>query len=265
MVIDFHTHIFPDEIAKRTIVSLESKSGIIATTDGTIDGLLMSMDKSGVDLSVILPVVTKTSQFESVNKFAAFINEKYKGRLLSFGGIHPDTNDYKRDIKKIKELGLKGIKIHPDYQGVMIDDIRYKRIIEFASENDLIIVTHAGIDIGLPTPVHCPPDKMRKVLDEIKPDKMVVAHYGGWKQWEEVLEYLAGQNVYFDTAFTFGFIEDEMFLKVLEKHNLEKVLFATDSPWSDAKKDIEQLKKLITDKNKIESILYKNAKKILKI
>lgn len=265
MVVDFHTHIFPDAIAGKTINSLEKKSGIEAATDGTLNGLLESMDKAQVDLSVILPVVTKPSQFESINLFAKSVNEKYKGKLLSFGGIHPDSENYKEDIKKISELGLKGIKIHPDYQGVMIDDIRYKRIIDYANELGLIIVTHAGIDIGIPEPVHCPPDKMRKVLDEIKPSKMVLAHYGGWKQWEEVYEYLAGEDVYFDTAFTFDFIEQELFLKILDKHSKDKILFATDSPWSSAKKDIEKIKELPIEERIKEDILYNNAMTLLKI
>ena len=182
MVIDFHTHIFPDAIAGKTIAALEARSGIRAATDGTLTGLINSMERSGVDVSVIQPVVTKPSQFDSINAFAKSINEKYAGKLVSFGGIHPDCEDYRGKLRTIKEMGLPGIKIHPDYQGVMIDDVRYMNIIEYANELGLIIMTHAGIDIGLPEPVHCPPDRMRKVLDKIRPEKMVLAHYGGWRQ-----------------------------------------------------------------------------------
>ena len=196
MIIDFHTHIFPDKIAVRTIEALEAKAGLTASTDGTLNGLLTSMEAAGVDMSVVLPVVTKPSQFETVNTFAASVNEQYQGKLLSFGGIHPDTEDYKKELDRIKELGLKGIKIHPDYQGVMIDDVRYMNIIEYADSLGLIILTHAGIDIGLPKPVHCPPDRMRKVLDALHPKRMVVAHYGGWKQWEMVYQHLAGRLEY---------------------------------------------------------------------
>ena len=116
MVIDFHTHIFPDKIAAKSIAHLEEASGIMAATDGTLQGLLNSMEKNNVDLSVILPVVTKPSQFETVNQFAAEVNRKYNGKLISFGGIHPDSEDYKAELDKIKELGLIGIMLHPDYQ-----------------------------------------------------------------------------------------------------------------------------------------------------
>lgn len=265
MIIDFHTHIFPDKIAARSIEALSKVSGVTAATDGTLNGLLASMERSGVDMSVIMPVVTKTSQFESVNTFAAKVNEQYAGRLLSFGGIHPDSEDYKAELNRIKELGLPGIKLHPDYQGVMIDDVRYMRIIEYANELGLIILVHAGIDIGLPEPVHCPPDKARKVLDAIKPEKLVLAHMGGWKQWEQVYEYLAGENVYMDTAFTFDYISMDAFMNILQVHDREKILFATDSPWSDAAIDIEVVKALPMAPQEIENILANNAKKLLKI
>lgn len=263
MVIDFHTHIFPDKIAARTIEQLEKKGGLTAATDGTLTGLLNSMEQCGVDLSVILPVATKPSQFESIQSFAKSVNEQYSGKLVSFGGIHPDCENYKKELKVIYEMGFHGIKIHPDYQCVMIDDIRYMRIIEYASEMGLIILTHAGVDIGMPEPVHCPPDKMRKVLDTVKPEKMVLAHLGGWGQWEAVEEYLAGENVWLDTAFIYDYISKEQFLKILQKHDPKKILFATDSPWSDMTKGIEWIRSLSLPEKVTEDILSGNAKRLL--
>jgi len=265
MVIDFHTHIFPDAIAEKTIQFLQKQSGITPATDGTLNGLLQSMERTGVDMSVILPVVTKPAQFESVNGFAKQVNERYAGKLLSFGGIHPDSENYKRELRTIKDMGLPGIKLHPDYQGVMIDDVRYMRIIEYAAELDLIVSTHAGLDNGFPDLIHCPPDRMRKVLDTIRPKKFVVAHYGGWKQWELVDEYLADADVYFDTAVTFGYIEQEMFLKIWKKHNKEKVLFATDSPWSEAGMAIEKVQSLPIGAEEKAALLAENAKRLLEL
>ena len=265
MIIDFHTHIFPETIATKTISALEKISAIKAGTDGTLRGLLADMEKNQVDLSVIMPVVTKPGQFESINTYAKSINEMYNGKVLSFGGIHPDCENYKEKLETIKQLGLPGIKIHPDYQGVMIDDVRYMNIIEYANELDLMILTHAGIDIGLPEPVHCPPDKMRKVIDKLQPKKLIVAHYGGWKQWEQVSEYLAGEQVYLDTAFTADYIAQELFMKILNKHDKTKVLFATDSPWSAAQKGIDYINALPLTTEEKEAILGENAKKLLEI
>ena len=265
MIIDFHTHIFPDGIVEKTIPFLEQRSGVKANTDGTMNGLLQVMEESSVDLSVVHPVVTKPSQFESVNAFAKYVNDTGKGRLISFGGIHPDCDNYKEKLDHIKELGLPGIKLHPDYQGVFIDDARYMKIIEYADELGLMILTHAGVDIGLPEPVHCPPDRMRKVIDTIHPKKLIVAHLGGWNQWDMVYEYLAGENIYLDTAFSLDYIDETKFLKIWEKHDHSKLLFATDSPWAAAEQMIELVKQLpISEKDKM-NILGCNAKKLLEL
>ena len=265
MIIDFHTHIFPDKIAARTIGLLEEKSGLTAATDGTPGGLLKSMHRAGIDMSVVLPVATKPSQFESIRMYAGSVNVQYPGKLLSFGGIHPGCADYKREIDIICEMGLVGIKIHPDYQGVMIDDERYIELLKYADKQGLIILTHAGIDIGKPEPVHCPPEKMRKVLDEVKPKKMVLAHYGGWEQWDEVYEHLAGCDVWLDTSFIYDRITKEQFLKIYQKHDKSKILFATDSPWSDATRAVEWIKELGLPEDETEAIFSGNAKRLLGI
>ena len=264
MIIDFHTHIFPEKIAVRTIEQLEMRCNIKASTNGMINGLLDSMERCGIDLSVILPVATKPDQFENIQAFAKMINEQYSGKLLSFGGIHPDSEDYKKELKQIADMGFVGIKIHPDYQRVMIDDIRYLRILEYATELGLIVITHAGIDIGFPELVHCPPDRMRKVLDKIKPKKMVLAHFGGFGQWEAVEELLAGQDVWLDTAFIFHAITQEQFMRIYEKHDKTKILFATDSPWSDMKKGVEWINQLPITEGEKEAIFSKNAQALFK-
>ena len=263
MIIDFHTHIFPDKIAAKTIAMLGDAAGVMAATDGTLDGLLQSMNGNGVDISVIQPVVTKPEQFDSINAFAQYVNTKYEGRVISFGGIHPDCEDYKVKLKYLKEMGFLGIKIHPDYQKVKIDDVRYMNIIEYADELGLIILTHAGVDVGYPDPVHCPPDKARYVLDKLKPKKFVLAHYGGWKQWDEVYEYLAGADVYLDTAFTFDYIRQEQFMKILQKHGADKILFATDSPWSGQGESIEALRSMPISHEDLDKIQSGNAAKLL--
>lgn len=267
MVIDFHTHIFPDKIAAKTIDKLEHIGNVKAFTDGREESLTASMEKAGVDVSVVLPVVTAPEQFHTVNHFAAQLNEKYKNskrRLLSFGGIHPDSPDYKKELREIKELGLKGIKLHPDYQNTYFDDIRYMRILEYASELDLIIVVHAGRDIGFPDHVRCTLDAIRRVLDEAAPKNLVLGHYGGFDLWEDVAECVAGRDVYLDTAYIFEFIKDETFLKILAKHGADKILFATDSPWSGQAESLAQLKRLVTKEADRSLILGENAEKLLK-
>ena len=269
MIIDFHTHSFPDKSAEKTIKILETKGGSKAFTNGTRLGLVSSMKDAGIDCSIILPVLTKPEQFKKINEFAVKLNEEYDGindvKLISFGGIHPDSSDYKYELQEIAHMGLKGIKLHPDYQDTMFDDMKYMRIVDYASELGLIITVHAGTDIGYPDHVHCTPQAARKVIDEVAPEKLVLAHLGGYKCWDDVEQLLVGQKVYFDTAFIYNAVEKEQFLRILKNHGDKKILFATDSPWGGQKESIEWLHSMELSSDILEKILYKNALELLKL
>lgn len=261
MVIDFHTHIFPEKIAARSIAVLEGNAKIKAFTDGTLGGLKKSMEGC-IDLSVILPVVTKPSQFETVNHFAAKLNEE-EPDVISFGGIHPGTSDYKAEMREIRELGLKGVKLHPAYQEMYIDDPAYMRIIDYASELGLIVSVHAGIDIGLPGPVYCAPGRAARVIREVKPQNLVLAHMGGWKCWDEVGEYLVGENVYFDTSFTHTYMREEQILALIRNHGADRIVFGTDSPWDGQEEAVRAFEELPLACEEKEKILHGNAEKLL--
>ncbi len=269
MIIDFHTHVFPDKIAGSTINALASNSGTKPNTDGTVNGMLEALNRAKADIAVTLPVMTKATQFDSISKFAIAINEQFKNaekRLISFGGMHPDCENVDEKLAYLKENGILGIKIHPDYQGTFIDDERYINIIKCAKKYDLIVVTHAGVDDGYKGhPVRCTVDRILNVIKEVDYSKFVLAHFGAHRLWEEVLDKLAGQNLYFDTAFTFNDIDKDLFKKIVEKHGADKVLFATDCPWRDIKEDYEILSSYNLDKETFDKITYKNAIKLLGI
>ncbi len=263
MVIDFHTHIFPDKIAKKTIEYLEKEGNVKAATDGTLTGLLGSMRENRIDISVVMPVVTKPEQFDNVNAYAAEINGK-KG-IFSFGGIHPDTEDYRVSLERIKEYGLPGIKLHPDYQRTFVDDPRMVRIIDYATELGLIVLLHAGMDIGLPDPIHCTPQRTVRMLEQInRPEaKIILAHTGGYQLWDEVEEYLVGRNVSFDISFSLGRIPDRQLLRIIENHGADRILFATDSPWDGQGSILKRFKDLGLPKEEEDRILYRNAQELL--
>ena len=261
-MIDFHTHIFPDAVAAKTVPYLEKISCQRAYTDGTADGLLQSQENAGLHASVILPVVTKPSQTGSILKFAEQFQE---APLISFGGVHPESADYKEELKDIARAGLKGVKLHPDYQHTFFNDIRYKRIVDTASELGLVVSVHAGVDIGYPSPVHCTPQMAREVIDEVRPEKLVLAHMGGWKLWDDVQELLIGQNVWLDTAFSLEYMEEEQLIRMIQSHGAGKILFATDSPWSGQKEYTERFQKLPLTEEEKQLIGEDNARRLLGI
>lgn len=265
MIIDFHTHVFPESIAERT---LEKLGGMINTkpyTCGTLKGLKASMKESGIDYSVILPVVTKPEQFESVNKYAASITGK--DGILSFGGIHPKSEQMEEKIDYICELGLKGIKLHPDFQNTYIDEPFYVKLISYALQKNLIVSIHAGVDLGLPNPVHCPPKRTLRMLEEVEKNadtsKIVLAHMGGFRMWDDVRRLLIHKNVYFDISFCRNYMTQEDYAGIIEQHGADKILFGTDSPWDGQKETIDFIANLPIKFEEKEKILGKNAEKII--
>lgn len=286
MLIDFHTHTFPDELANKVILKIAGDASIRHYTEGTNSSLLESMDRAAVDMSVILPVVTKPSQCETINRVAKDVNDRYFPRLLSFGGIHPDNTDYREILKALAESGIKGIKLHPLYQGVAIDDIRNLRIIDCASELGLIVVIHAGRDLSFPGDF-ADPDRIRRMLDEVQPEKIVLAHMGSYACWEEVYELLCGRGAYLDTSFALNPIRPlqdtpegrdslaansmlvsplsrELFRKMVEKNGVDHLLFASDSPWGDQKETFDLVDECLDGSEK-EAVYYSNALRLLEL
>ena len=275
MIIDFHTHVYPDKMAARTIELLTlSTNAVTPYSDGTIRGLLSSMEKAGIDRSVILPVATRKGQFDTINRFATEINRTYP-QLTSFGGIHPQDDDPEEKLLRLKEGGFKGIKIHPDYAGTFIDDEGYRKILLTCARLGLTVVTHAGVDPAFPE-VHCSPETARKVLDETMAAAgttepfLVFAHLGGMMMHEEVKKHLVGANCYLDISCSFSTLSqfcetgDEEVTAVIKAHGADKILFATDSPWNDQKAYAEHFCALpgLSDREK-DLILHENAERLL--
>ena len=276
MIIDFHTHVYPDKMAERIMAALGNAPGVQGHTDGTLNGLLASMKASGVDKSIVLPVNTRKGQFDTITKFAKQLNEAYDN-VISFGGIHPDDDDIPAKLGYLCENGFKGIKIHPDYTETFIDDERYVGIVTEAQKRGLIVVSHAGKDPAYET-IHCPPDKGRAMLDSVRAATgftkpfFVFAHLGGNRLLHDVEKYLVGQPCYIDISCSFCDLgnfsdaSDEDIVRVIKNHGVDKILFATDSPWNDQKAYIERFQKLVglSDIEK-EMIFGGNAARLLKL
>jgi len=263
MIIDFHAHIFPDKIASSAIEYLSEKASIKANSDGTLNGLKSSMKSAGIDYSVILPIATKPQQAISINNFSAQITGR--DGIISLGSIHPFMENWKGELDRIKELGLIGIKLHPEYQNFFVDDEAIIPMLDYVAQLGLIIVFHGGVDLGFDGEIHCTPKRVRKLLKSINGAKLVIAHTGGYRCWDDVEEYLVGENVYFDTSYTLNAIEEKQFLRIVKNHGIDKILFATDLPWGNQSDDIKRMMSLPLKPDELDYIMYKNALKLLKL
>ena len=281
MIIDFHTHTFPEQIARRAIAKLSNSAHIKNYSDGTLEGLKRSMKAAGIDHTVLLPVVTKPTQAEDINRLAIELNDRSRETgILSFGGIHPDNEDYKAIIKDLANHGIPGVKLHPVFQETYFDDIRYLRIMECACENDLIILTHAGYDISFPGADFSAPARIRSAYQQIHPKKLVLAHMGGWGCWNDTEELLADCSVYLDTAFTldplrsntgddaaehYAPLSREQFLRIVKTFGSDHILFGTDSPWTDMWEALKLVRESGLTSSELKAVLGGNAAKLLNL
>ena len=263
MLIDFHTHAFPEKIASRAISGLSKASGGLAPqTDGTLPSLLEEMQKDGVDISVVQSIATNPAQQSNVNDFAIEMNNR--ANIFAFGSVHPDAPDALFELERIKDAGLKGVKFHPEYQGFYADDEKMKPIYRKISSLGLITLFHAGHDYGFCTPYHGMPDHLLGALKWFD-SPVVAAHWGGVGCGMEVLEKLCGKDIWFDLSFGYGTMPRCFAQNIAQKHTPDRLLFASDMPWhrpSWEKRLIESLDLSRDDKDKI---YYKNAMKLLDI
>lgn len=283
MVIDFHTHTFPDKIAPAAIDKLQAASHTKPFTDGTVSGLKASMRSAGIDASLVLPVATNSRQVSHVNDASIALNERGgETGIYSLGAIHPDFADYKAELARLSAAGIRGIKLHPVYQGVDFDDIRTLRILERAAELGLFVLIHAGLDVGFPGVVHGSPKMILHALQAVGPFRLVLAHMGGWRCWNEAEQLLPGTGVFIDTSFSLGcmtpngdgyyktrqelaLLDEEQFVRMVRAFGVDHVLFGTDCPWGEQRACLEQFRALPLSPREQRAILYENPARLLRL
>lgn len=258
-LVDMHTHVFPDHVAGPAMAALQAESKVTPVFDGTVAGLRAAMDRAGVDRAVVQPVATRPEQVPAVNDWAAGLDGE---RVVAFGAMHPDLDDAAREVARMRALGLRGFKLHPEFQRFWPHDPRMGPIYEAAIEHGMTVFFHAGLDIAIPT-VHSTPESFARVLDTWPGLTVALAHFGGWKQWDDVLRHLAGRDVYLDTAYTLGWVDEDLFRTILAAHGTQRVLFGSDGPWADQTIEMERLRDLRLPEDDLAAILGGNATRLL--
>lgn len=260
MLIDSHIHVFPDTLAPKVIPKLAAVSGFANQTDGTLDDTLKKMQVWGVDKGIFLSIATKPSQQKSINDFCAHIRSD---QVIPFGSVHPDAPDWEPELERIAGLGLRGVKLHPDYQGFDMDEPRILPVFQKIRDLGLCVVVHAGFDPLSPNHIHCKPQACRQVLRACPGLKLILAHMGGMRLWDEVEEYLAGEPVWLDTACCAGAIDPIQLKRIIQKHGAEQILFASDCPWSDPRREKEMIEQAGLSSEETEAVFSKNILRLL--
>lgn len=265
MLIDFHVHFFPDRIAQASIEKLENISNLKAYTNGTLNDTIEKMAQWNVDKFVLLNIATAPKQQDSILRSCIAIREEHGDKIIPFPSVHPDAENALEMLDTIADEGFKGIKLHPDYQNFFIDEERVIPIFEKCAELGLLVTIHAGYDPVSPDVVHAPPAGIARLIDRIPELKLIAAHFGSSRMWDEVEQHLAGKNAYLDTSFSSGHMPLETAKRLIRLHGADKILLASDCPWNNCADEKEFILSTGCSAEEAEMIFHGNAERLLNV
>lgn len=259
MIIDAHAHIFPEKIAAKAAVGIGDFYNIPMDSNGTLSTLLKLCDESGIDRCIVHSVATVPHQVESINNFIAESVRQFPDRLIGFAALHPDYENIAAETERVVGLGLRGIKLHPDFQKFRIDDEAAFPIYKAAVKHSLPVLFHAGdyrYDFS-------GPERLRHVVQLFPDMKIIGAHFAGWSEWDKAEKILAGSGIYVDLSSSLYDMTPERAAELIHAYGADRVMFGTDYPMWTAAEELERFNKIPLTEEERELILYKNALRLL--
>lgn len=258
--IDFHAHAFPDSLCPRAIARIENLASIKSVLDGRISSLTASMDAAGIAKSVVLSIATKPSQFESILAWSKSIASE---RLVPFLSVHPEDSHARENIRIARAEGFIGMKFHPYYQGFTLDSESMFPIYEALEQNGLLCVCHTGFDHAYAFQRTADPPRIVNVIRRFPALTFVATHLGAWRDWDSASEYLPGERLYIDIAYSLEFLAPEKARKLIASFPQDRLLFGSDSPWADQASSLALLEGLGLDASLARAIKFENALRLL--
>ncbi len=257
-IIDIHTHIYPDAIAQKATDSVKEFYGIGgADMDGTASMLLWQHKEAGIEKSVILPVAIRADRVQGINDY---IKSQENDHFIGFGTVHAAMEGIGDETERIYQMGLKGIKMHPDSQRFAIDDLRLFPMYE-AARGKLPVMLHMGdrrYDYSHPI-------KLRRILDLFPGLQVIAAHFGGYAMYDTACQLLKDTDCIFDVSSALMFLEAGKAEQYISIYGAERLAFGSDYPLWDPVQELERFMQLKLTAAQQEQILHKTARRILGI
>lgn len=261
-IIDFHCHIYPEKIAEKATANVGRFYSIEMDEDGRTGTLLVDGKAAGITHFVVCSVATSPTQVTSINNFIAESVKNSNGCMTGFGTVHPLSEDMETDVQHLVEVGLKGIKIHPDFQLFKLDSPEARSIFENARKYSLPVLIHTG-DYRYD---YSNPDRFIPVIEEFPDVTFIGAHFGGWSVWEEASKQLCKyRNLFVDCSSSLYAMSSEKAFELVNMYGCDRVLFGTDYPMWNPKEELERFHAIGLTREQEAQILYGNAAKILNL
>ncbi len=258
MIIDSHVHIFPDKIAEKAVAGISGFYDLAMKYDGKLETVLNEGRKAGIDRFLILSVATVPEQVASINNFLADCVKRHSDKLIGFCAMHPDFPDPESELERAREMGLIGIKLHPDFQRFDIDDERAFRIYRYA-EGKMPVLFHTGdFRTGWSKP-----EKLARIMDRFPDLDVIASHFGGWTEWDRTPEIFKGKNVYVDTSSTMYTVPPERIRAMIDSFGADHVFFGTDYPMWDMNDELSRLSRIPLTPEEREMILHGNIGRLV--
>ena len=261
-VINAHCHIYPDKIASKAVKGIRDFYDLDMSLNGKTDDLIRDGNKVGVVHYLIHSVATTPKQVKSINEFISYEVAQHPDLFTGFGTLHPDSEDIQGDFDYLIELGLKGVKLHPDFQRFALNEERAFDLGEVINGGDVPVLIHCG-DFRYN---FSNPGQLVPFLDKFPDMSVIGAHFAGWSMWEDATSQLAGrENLYVDLSSSLYALSPEVANELIHAYGVDKVLWGTDYPMWESVSEMEYFNKIdLTDKER-SMILYENASKLLKL
>lgn len=257
MIIDGHTHVYPDKVAQRAIAG--SPADLKRFGDGTVGSLDTVMTASGVDRSICLGVANTGDRVENANRFAGSLDP---ARFIGFGSVHPDLTP-EENVASLRRHGLRGAKVHPMFQDLRLDDRRLLDTLD-AMAGEFVVVMHVGA-AGTDPGDRCSPRMLADIVRAIPNLELIACHFGGYHRFEEAAEIVVGLPVHLDTSWppSLAQLAPDRVRAVIAKHGADRIVFASDWPMADPGAEIAAVRALGLPAEDTEAILGGNLARLL--
>lgn len=257
-IIDFHTHIYPDAIAAKAAQSIRDFYNIGRDKlDGTVRQLLECGQQAGISRYIVLPVGLKPDHVAHINNFIleqVHLHSEFTG----FGTLHAAMLDLENETQRILDIGLRGVKMHPDSQVFPIDDPRLFPAYEIL-QGKAPVIFHMG-DVRFD---YSHPTRLRRVLELFPKLDVIAAHFGGYSMYETAYEILKDTNCYFDISSSMMFMPDGVAERYIRAYGPHRLVYGSDFPLWDPRTEVKRFLELKLTPDEIEQIAYKTALHIL--